>query len=154
MADFKKISKFTGPEDSPGYLLWRVSTKWRRVIEEALKPLGLTHPQFVVLATVGWLTRNHENTTQVAVSRQAGLDPNTTSQVLKGLQTKGLIQRVQTTDDRSKHPTLTQKGNEILSKAMPVVEAKDTQFFEILHAKESQFRKCLKDLSNLTEEEI
>ncbi len=146
MIDFKKISSFTGPEDSPGYLLWRVSTNWRRAIEDALKPLQLTHPQFVVLATVGWLTRNNETTTQVAVSRQAGLDPNTTSQVLKGLQAKGLIERVQKTDQRSKHPSLTQKGRAILSKALPSVEEKDAQFFKVLNAKEPQFIKCLKNL--------
>lgn len=54
--------------------------------------MNLTHPQFVVLATLGWLTRTGDRVTQAAVGKMAGLDPNTTSQILKGLEQKGLIE--------------------------------------------------------------
>ncbi len=148
MVDFKKISHFSGPENSPGYLLWRVSTEWRRSIEECLKPLDLTHPQFVVLATVGWFTRNKEETTQAAVARQSGLDPNTTSQVLRGLQAKGFIERVQSKDERSKQPRLTSKGIIQLEKALPAVEERDSQFFKPLLSKDQNFIKYLKLLTN------
>jgi hypothetical protein len=55
--NFNEMSIHPSAEESPGFLLWRVSTLWRRAIEAILKPLGLTHPQFVVLATTAWLTR-------------------------------------------------------------------------------------------------
>jgi hypothetical protein len=41
---WKKVSQFEGPEKSPGFLLWQVSTQWRRQIEAALTTVGLTHP--------------------------------------------------------------------------------------------------------------
>jgi hypothetical protein len=53
--DFKEISIHEAPERSPGFLLWHISTSWRCSIEGALRPFDLTHPQFVVLAAVGWL---------------------------------------------------------------------------------------------------
>lgn len=133
------------PEESPGFLLWRVSTSWRRSIEAILKPLGLTHPQFVVLACTGWLTRSGEKTTQAAIGRQAGLDPNTTSQILKSLQTKGLIDRPRS-DERSKSPSLTSTGKQTLSKALPAVEKADAQFFSPL-----KNSKLLKDLQILAD---
>ena len=125
--DFTTISAYQAPEESPGFLLWRVSTLWRRAIEAVLKPLGLTHPQFVILATIGWLTRNGEKATQIAISRQAGLDPNTTSQVLRGLQAKKLIERSE--EGRDKYPLLTQSGMTSLQKALPTVEQADKKFF-------------------------
>ena len=41
----KKVSHFEGPEQSPGFLLWKVSAKWRRDIEIALAKLNLTRKQ-------------------------------------------------------------------------------------------------------------
>ena len=43
------------PNDSPGFLLWHVTLRWQRDIATALAPLGLTHVQFVLLATTWWL---------------------------------------------------------------------------------------------------
>jgi DNA-binding MarR family transcriptional regulator len=84
--NFKKISIHEAPKQSPGFLLWHISTSWRSSIEAVLKIFGLTHPQFVILATTGWLTRNGELTTQAAIGKMAGLDPNTTSQIITSLE--------------------------------------------------------------------
>jgi DNA-binding MarR family transcriptional regulator len=130
--NFKRISVHEGPKQSPGFLLWHVSTSWRSCVEATLKTFGLTHPQFVVLATTGWLTRNGELATQAAIGKLAGLDPNTASQVLKGLEKKKLIERIQATDARAKHPKLTSKGQAILTCALPAVEKQDAEFFKIL----------------------
>ena len=136
--DFKKISIHEGPKQSPGFLLWHISTSWRSAIESVLKNFGLTHPQFVVLATTGWLTRNGELATQAAIGRLASLDPNTTSQILKGLEQKELIERIQSTDARAKHPQLTSKGHTVLTNALPAVEHQDVEFFSIFTKKELQ----------------
>ncbi len=125
--NFSEISKYSGPENSPGYLLWKASTLWRRSIEAALKPLGLTHPQFVLLAAIGWL-HGSQPITQIQIAKFAGLDPNTTSQILGGLHKKKLIQR-KAQDGRSKSPSLTQAGRELLIKALPLVEQEDHAFF-------------------------
>jgi hypothetical protein len=54
--DFQCISLYAKAEDGPGYLLLKVSLKWRSMIEDALKQFDLTHPQFIILATTAWLT--------------------------------------------------------------------------------------------------
>ncbi len=127
--NFKHISVYKTPDESPGYLLWRVSTQWRSAIEEVLKPLNLTHPQFVVLATLGWLTKDGNTVNQVEVGRMAGLDPNTASQILRGLEAKKFIKRAHSVNERSKNPVVTPIGAEVLAQALPAVEQADIQFF-------------------------
>jgi MarR family transcriptional regulator, organic hydroperoxide resistance regulator len=136
--DFRHLTVFDVPEQSPGFLLWRVSTSWRSAIEAVLKPLSLTHPQFVVLTTLGWLTRNGERVTQAAIGKLAGLDPNTISQILRGLEIKRLIKRVQSSDVRAKNPLLTTQGSEVLARALPAVESADVQFFKTLTHQEAK----------------
>jgi DNA-binding MarR family transcriptional regulator len=130
--NFKEISVHDTPDRSPGFLLWHISTSWRSSIENILKPMDLTHPQFVVLAAVGWLTRKGDRVSQAAIGKMAGLDPNTISQVLRGLEQKEVIQREQSSDGRAKNPILTTKGGKILSQALPAVETTDAQFFNSL----------------------
>ncbi len=134
--DFEKISVHDVPERSPGFLLWHISTAWRGSIEAVLKDLGLTHPQFVVLATLGWLTRNGDLVTQRDVGALAGLDPNTVSQIIGGLEKKEWIKRAASSDARAKNPQLTPRGRELLASALPAVERADHRFFEILSAQE------------------
>lgn len=134
--NFKKISVFETPAQSPGFLLWHISTAWRSSIEAALKPMGLTHPQFVVLASIGWLTKDKTLVSQAAIGQMVGLDPNTTSQILRGLEQKKLIKRNSSSDGRAKNPLLTPKGKQILTQALPAVERTDAQFFGGLKEKE------------------
>jgi len=134
--NFKTISIHTGPKQSPGFLLWRVSTLWRSSIEAILKTMDLTHPQFVVLATAGWLTRNGDCVTQVMIGKMAGLDPNTNSQVIKALEEKELIKRSPSSDGRAKNVALTSIGASILSRAMSVGEKEDVNFFGLLSKEE------------------
>lgn len=134
--NFKKISVHEGPKQSPGFLLWHISTSWRSSIEAVLKTFSLTHPQFVVLATTGWLTRNGELTNQAAIGKMAGLDPNTTSQIITRLEKKELIKREASSDGRAKNPKLTAQGNALLAQALPAVEQEDNKFFNVLSSQE------------------
>ena len=148
--NFKNISSYEGPKQSPGFLLWRLSTSWRSSIEAILKYFGLTHPQFVVLATTAWLTRNGALATQAAIGKMAGLDPNTISQIINGLEKKRLIKRNAASDGRAKNPNLTKLGNELLAKSLPAVEQADHGFFNTITHNELNdlvriFQQILKD---------
>lgn len=133
---WKKVSRFEGPDQSPGFLLWQVSTKWRREVEAALKTLNLTHPQFVLLASLGWLTRHHTDVTQIELARHCKTDVNMTSQVLRSLEQKGYIERHRREgDERSKLPKLTKKGSMLVKQAIPLVEKVDDDFFGKLGSK-------------------
>lgn len=134
--DFKAISLYAQPEDSPGYLLLKVSLQWKATIEDVLKQFDLTHPQFIILATTAWLTQDHQKVSQIDISRTAGFDPNTTSQILRGLEKKKLIKRMRSLNERSKNPVLTDIGKEILIQALPAVEATDQFFFDRLNQHE------------------
>jgi DNA-binding MarR family transcriptional regulator len=134
--DFEKISAHDTPKTSLGFLLWHISTSWRSSIEAVLKTMGLTHPQFVVLATLGWLTKDGEAVTQRDVGKLAGLDPNTISQIIRGLEKRRLIKRKASSDGRARNPTLTTLGSKLLAQALPAVESTDNQFFSILTPKE------------------
>lgn len=136
--DIEKVTQFETPEESPGFMLWHVSVAWRSLIEETLKPLNLTHPQFVVLATTAWLTRKGAVISQIEVSKAAGLDPNTTSQILRGLEKKKFIIRAQSVNEKNKNPSLTDQGFTVLQKAMPAVEKADASFFTLLSPDELQ----------------
>ena len=78
-------TRLAGPAESPGFLLWKISNAWQRRQRAALQPFGLTHSQFVVLATATWFGAS-ETLTQARISQLSGIDPMTTSQVLRALE--------------------------------------------------------------------
>jgi DNA-binding MarR family transcriptional regulator len=64
------------------------------VISSALRPLGLTHVQFVILASAWWLTRvAAEKPSQRRLAEHAATDLMMTSQVLRVLESQGLVVR-------------------------------------------------------------
>ncbi|GGR83781.1 MarR family transcriptional regulator [Streptomyces nojiriensis] len=119
-----------GPGESPGFLLWHATLRWQRDIATALAPLDLTHVQFVLLACTWWLNTQGEQPNQLAVARQAGTDVKMTSQVLRALERKGLVEReVDPADTRAKRLRVTDAGAELAPRAIAVVEQADAQFF-------------------------
>lgn len=143
-----KVSQFKGPEKSPGFLLWQVSIKWRRQIEAALATIGLTHPQFVLLASIGWLTRNNQPVTQIELARHCGTDATMTSQILRTLEKRELIERIQLDgNERAKYPRLTQAGRDLVAQAVPLVESVDQHFFKKLGSDLSKYIAILQKLS-------
>ncbi|MEU2827770.1 MarR family transcriptional regulator [Streptomyces lavendulae] len=118
------------PADSPGFLLWHATLRWQRDMAAALAPIGLTHVQFVLLACAWWLNGRGEHPNQLALARQAGTDVKMTSQVLRALEQKGLVEReVDPADTRAKRLRVTEAGAELAPRAIAAVEAADAEFF-------------------------
>ena len=121
------------PEESIGFLLWQVTNLWQREIKKALEAYGLTHSQFVLLASIHWLTLDKQNVTQILLSNHTKIDPMTTSTVLRTLQRKGFIQRHEhSADTRAKTVALTEDGIKIIKNAVVTVEKFDSDFFSLL----------------------
>lgn len=125
----------TGPQDSPGFLLWRTTLHWQRWITGALRPLGLTHVQFVLLAAVWWLSERAETPEHLPSQRQvadhASTDVMMTSQVLRSLESRALVTRSpDPVDARVKRLTVTSAGRRLAEQAVTVVEAADAEFFD------------------------
>lgn len=145
--DWNKISQFSEPEHSPGFLLWQVSSLWRRKIEMALHPFGLTHVQFVLLANLNWREHFDKKSTQIELARSCKIDVNMASQVLRTLEKKGYLERAQEPgNERSKFPKLTETGKDIIKQAMPMVEKEDHEFFNSLESELKTFKESLQNL--------
>lgn len=126
------------PNESPGFLLWHATLRWQREINAALKPLGLTHVQFVLLASTWWLNEHGERPNQVDLAAWAGTDVKMTSQVLRSLETKGLIEReVDPADTRARRLQPTRRGASLARRAITVVEDVDEQFFRDLPSRQA-----------------
>ena len=132
MADGQDLNtRFSGPSESPGLLLWRTTMRWQRVMTAALAPLDLTHVQFVLLASAMWLGRNGEPPNQVQLAAQAGAEVKMTSDVVARLEAKGLIAReADPRDSRAKVIRITPTGGAAAQRAIVAVEAADAAFFE------------------------
>jgi DNA-binding MarR family transcriptional regulator len=122
------------PAVSPGFLLWRTTLRWQRDVAAALKPLGLTHVQFVLLASVWWLTEQArtpaELPSQTQVATYAETDVMMTSSVLRTLESRGLVTRApDPADARVKRLAVTDEGRQRAIDAVDVVEAVDAAFF-------------------------
>lgn len=119
------------PDASPGLLLWRVTLRWKREITAALAPLDLTHAQFVLLASAWWLgTHAEEPPTQRVLADHAATDPMMTSQVLRALEQRGLVDRMpDPRDARARRIIVTERGAELAPRAIAAVEAADAAFF-------------------------
>jgi len=116
---------------SLGFLLWHTTLRWQRQVVAALRPLELTHVQFVLLAVLWWfVTVRGERPSQRALAEQAGTDRMMTSQVVRALEGKGLVVRRRHPDDsRALQLDLTPGGAQLAVKAITVVEAADHDFF-------------------------
>ncbi|SFF59718.1 MarR family winged helix-turn-helix transcriptional regulator [Thermoflexibacter ruber] len=138
---------FKSPTDSPGYLLGQVTMLWQRKLKKVLDPLDLTHTQFVLLASLGWLSKTNDNVTQVDIAKQSNADRMMVSKVLRTLEDKDFITRQEhETDTRAKTIKLTNKGEKILQKALVAVENADLDFFSFLDSKLASFNKYLVQL--------
>ncbi|VXB58897.1 Uncharacterized HTH-type transcriptional regulator YdcH [Flavobacterium sp. 9AF] len=130
----KKIDfHFKSPNDSPGYLLGQLTMLWQRKQKRVLDPLDLTSTQFILLASLGWLSKKSNAVTQVDIANQANLDRMMVSKVLRTLEEKDFITRQEHgMDTRAKIIALTDKGAEVLQNAIVVVENADIDFFSTI----------------------
>lgn len=121
----------SGAPVSLGFLLWHATLRWQRMIAAALRPLGLSHVQFVLLAVLWWFaTERGKHPSQRALAEQAGTDPMMTSQVLRTLEHKKLLVRQpDPRDARARRLALTRSGKRLAVKAIEVVESVDAEFF-------------------------
>lgn len=130
LRNWASISGFAGPSESPGFVLWRDFMRWQRELNSRLRPLGLTQPQFAILAVCGWLTRDDREVTQQDIAAFLEFDRMHVSQIVTRLEKTGLIlRRVAEGDLRAKQVTLSARGQDVLRRAMPIVEEFDRTFF-------------------------
>ena len=128
MAD-RLATSFDDSAHSPGLALWRVTLAWQAAMRAAVEPFELTHVQFVLLASLSWL-RADGPVTQRRLADHAGTDPMMTSQVVRALEAKGLVERRDhPTDRRARALVISARGVELADAAVVAVESADAAFF-------------------------
>ncbi len=103
----------------PGFLLRRAHQISAAVFEDECRQVGLTPAQFGVLTVL----RTHPGLGQSSLARALGFDKVTVLRVLRGLETRGLVERGPAPDNkRNMCVHLTQGGRDILQKAQRPAE--------------------------------
>ncbi|MDI2128136.1 MarR family winged helix-turn-helix transcriptional regulator [Yinghuangia seranimata] len=139
-------SGFAHAEESPGLLLWQVTNRWQAAQRAALKPYELTHVQFVLLASLSWLQAEGP-VTQKRLADHASTDPMMTSQVLRTLESRGLVERMpHPHDGRARALAVTAEGRALADQAVAVVEACDAAFFAALGDGVGAFARAMRVL--------
>jgi len=107
-----------------------VTALWQRRLRSVIRAVDLSHAQFALLASLGWLAREGRTVTQIQIAHHAKTDIMVTSSVLRALEARGLISRAQhPRDARAKILTLLPAGQDLIRRALVLVEEADAQFF-------------------------
>jgi DNA-binding MarR family transcriptional regulator len=150
---------FGSADESPGLLLWQVTNRWQAAQRAALRPYGLTHVQFVLLASLTWLQGAAGDAaagggtgapvTQRALADHAATDPMMTSQVLRTLEARDLVTRLPHPQDaRARALAPTEEGRALADRAVAAVEGCDARFFAALGASVTGFAAALRTLKS------
>jgi DNA-binding MarR family transcriptional regulator len=116
---------------SPGFLMWRATNAWQRAQRAALQAFDLTHVQYALLATLS-SDDARKGLSQAEISNRSGVDPMTTSQVIRNLEGRDLVARAASAEDkRAQRVTLTTGGRALVRKAQPKVDKTDADFFAV-----------------------
>ena len=107
---------------TPGFLVWRLSMKWRTAVDRAVAPLGLTHAQYSLLASLLGMQRAGERPSQRRLAEHTGLEPIYVSKLARALEGAGLVIRTAAPSDaRAVELSLTDHGHDLAAKAIAVV---------------------------------
>lgn len=121
---------FEKPEESPGFLLWQTTITWQRLIKKALDAYDISHPQFVIMASLLWFEEKQTQMTQALIVTTSKLDKMTVSISLKKLALGNFVERAEHEQDtRAKSVALTDKGRKLIQTLVPIVENIDEHFF-------------------------
>jgi len=128
---------------TPGFLVWRLSNKWRVAVDRALAPLDLTHAQYVLLAALYGMERGglefatggagrsgftpprpaRHQPSQRELAEHTGLEALYVSKLARSLEADGFLERVRDPDDtRTMRLTLSARGREVISPAIEAVQ--------------------------------
>ena len=107
-----------------GFLVWRLSMRWRAATDRALAPLGLTHAQYSVLAPLYGMSAGGARPSQRELADFTGLDPVYISKLVRTLEREGFLTRaVKPSDPRAVELALTAQGAEAIRQGVPLVTA-------------------------------
>lgn len=116
----------TGGDPSPHglwYCNWRIWMEARRLLEQALAPLGIGAKDFWLLVIAG-----AGNVSQHEMAERLGLDPSSLVAVIDGMERRGLLQRQRNPNDRRvQWVQRTEEGHRLYALALPLARDAEAQ---------------------------
>ncbi|MDT0467773.1 MarR family winged helix-turn-helix transcriptional regulator [Streptomyces gibsoniae] len=121
-----------------GFLVWRLSMKWRVAVDRAVAPLGLTHAQYSLMASLYGMGRSGLRPSQRRLADHTGLEALYVSKLARALETAGLVARTRDpSDPRAMQLSLTEPGRDVTARAITVVQGLLDQLLEPLGGQDS-----------------
>jgi MarR family transcriptional regulator, organic hydroperoxide resistance regulator len=123
---------------TPGHLVWRLSMKWRVAVDRALAPLGLTHAQYVLLASLYAIESAGRRPSQRELADHTGLEALYVSKLARSLEAAGLVERARDPGDtRTVRLALTEHGRTTVTPAIATVRVLLGRLLEPLGGQDS-----------------
>lgn len=111
------------PGPTPGFLVWRLANKWRVAVDRAVAPLGLTHAQYSLVASLHGMQRGGERPSQRRLADHTGMEALYVSKLARALEAAGLVERTRDPrDPRAVQLSLTEEGQAVTRRAVDVVQ--------------------------------
>ncbi|MEU6976166.1 MarR family transcriptional regulator [Streptomyces sp. NPDC046371] len=127
------MSDSTSENATAGFLVWRLSMKWRVAVDRALAPLGMTHAQYAVMASLYGLGRSGQRPSQRELADHTGLEALYVSKLARALESSGLVARTRDpADPRAMRLELTEQGRDASRRAITVIQGLLDQLLEPL----------------------
>jgi DNA-binding MarR family transcriptional regulator len=112
------------------YCNWKIWLEARRLLDEALEPLGLRSREFWLLVIAG-----AGNVSQHEMAELCGLDPSSLVAILDGMERRGLLHRQRNPDDRRvQWVKRTVEGDRLFARALPRAQRAEAQQLSALTA--------------------
>lgn len=97
----------------------------------ALRPFDLTQSQFMLLVALVEMKSKGIKATQIELANASMVDVVSTSNLLKALESRGLVLKDQgSRDKRMRYLEITAEGERLVSESLTAVQQFDAQFFE------------------------
>lgn len=136
--------RYAKADDSPGFLLWKVTVLWQRKLARVLAEFGLNQTRYAILASLRWFQEKGEPANQTHLVEHARIDKMTVSKAIRKLESDGLIRRTPSVlDSRATTVHFTARGRQVIQKAIVAVENADEDFFSRLTEKQIDIYKRL-----------
>jgi DNA-binding MarR family transcriptional regulator len=133
-----------------GSLVWHLAMRWRSAVDRSVAPLGLTHAQYSVLASLRAMTRDGAQPSQRQLAEYTGLGPIYVSKLVRALETAGYVSRAaDPRDARAVKLALTEDGVDVADRSMAVVRDLDGNLTAALDADSRELRRLRTSLRTL-----
>ena len=139
-----------------GSLVWRLSMRWRAAVDRAGAPFGLSHGQYVLLASLYGLALHGQRPSQRALADYTELEPVFVSRLARALESAALIRRDQAAaDPRAVELSLTDTGLGVVVQAIAAVRTLHDDLLAAIGGPDGErnrrFRQTLNTLLRETE---